>query len=110
MVTIVKYDEVLLSGLEDRIRESKQQKIFTVIHHWGSHGRSYHTIYPKIFEVYKPVCKSVELNQCTDNELINAYDNTIIYTDSFLASTIKILYELKTSKMQIYISLITVSL
>ena len=99
-----KYDEVLLSGLGERIRASKQQKIFAAIHHWGSHGPSYYTRYPKKFEVYKPVCKSVELNQCTDNELINAYDNTIVYTDYFLARTIEILQELKTSTILIYIS------
>lgn len=89
-----KYDQVLLTGLEERIRSSDSDKILVVLHQKGSHGPAYHTRYPQEFERFKPVCKSVELNNCTKEELVNAYDNTILYTDYFLSETIGILERL----------------
>lgn len=88
------YDEVLLNGLSERIRSSKQQKVFVVLHQRGSHGPSYYAEYPERFEVFTPVCKSVELNHCRNEELVNAYDNTILYTDYFLSRVIALLDDL----------------
>ena len=39
--------------------------------------------------MFTPVCESVELDKCTAEELINAYDNTILYTDHLLRLTIE---------------------
>jgi len=89
------YDEVLLTGLKTRIQSSDKQKIFVTLHTKGSHGPSYYMKYPKKFEVFTPVCKSVELSNCSNQELINAYDNAILYTDYFLDKTIKLLKQLK---------------
>lgn len=99
------YDDVLLHGLEERIRSSRGEKIFVVLHQGGSHGPSYYNKYPKQFEVFKPVCKSVELHQCTNEELVNAYDNTILYTDHFLHRAIGLLKTFpKAATMMMYIS------
>lgn len=99
------YDDVLLHALEERIRSSTKEKIFVVLHQSGSHGPSYYNKYPKQFEVFKPVCKSVELHQCTNEELVNAYDNTILYTDHFLHRTIGLLKTFpKAATMMMYIS------
>src|SRR5690606_23050463 len=70
-------------------------KILIVLHTSTSHGPSYSTKYPPEFERFIPVCKSVELGECTQEELVNAYDNTIVYTDYILARLIKDLKELK---------------
>jgi lipid A ethanolaminephosphotransferase len=84
---------------------SKKQKILVVLHTKGSHGPSYNTQYPPKFEKYTPVCKSVELSKCSNEELINAYDNTIFYTDYFINKTINILKNLKNiPSMLIYAS------
>ncbi|NVK73505.1 phosphoethanolamine--lipid A transferase EptA [Marinomonas sp. CT5] len=99
------YDGVLLSHLADQIEASDKQKIFVVLHQTGSHGPSYYTKYPKEFEVFKPVCRSVELSNCTQEELINAYDNTILYNDHFLDQLRLTLKSLKnTSSAYLYIS------
>ena len=87
------YDEVLLTNLDKSIKEAKSNKLLIVLHTSGSHGPSYYEKYPKAFEVFKPVCKTVDLQECTNKELINAYDNTILYTDYFLAKVIKTLKE-----------------
>lgn len=90
-----KYDEVLLSGLKEQILSSDKDKILIVLHTSTSHGPSYSKKYPPQFETFKPVCNSVELGNCSQEELINAYDNTIIYTDYILNGVIQNLKELK---------------
>ncbi|MDQ7016159.1 MAG: phosphoethanolamine--lipid A transferase EptA, partial [Gammaproteobacteria bacterium] len=99
------YDEVLLSGLKQQILSSSKKKVFVVLHQKGSHGPSYYSEYPEQFEVFKPSCKSVELSQCSQQELINAYDNTLLYTDHFLARLIQLLEGLNnTSTVMLYLS------
>jgi len=90
-----KFDEVLLSGLKEQILASKKNKILIVLHTSTSHGPTYSKKYPPQFEVFKPVCNSVELGNCSQTDLINAYDNTIIYTDYILHQLIENLKELK---------------
>lgn len=93
-----KYDEVLLTGLKEEILASKKNKIFIVLHTSTSHGPTYSTKYPPQFETFKPVCNSVELGECSHDELINAYDNTIVYTDYILHNVIEDLKQLKDFK------------
>jgi len=93
-----KYDEVLLTGLKSQIEASKKNKILIVLHTSMSHGPTYSKKYPSQFETFKPVCNSVELGKCSQTELINAYDNTIVYTDYFLSKVIENLKQLKTYK------------
>jgi len=85
------FDEVLLSGLAQRIANSSSNKIFVVLHQSGSHGPNYFNHYPPDREKFTPVCRSVQLQECTPDTLVNAYDNTILYTDHFLAETIQML-------------------
>jgi len=89
------YDEILLTGLKDQILASKTNKILIVLHTSTSHGPTYSKNYPPQFETFKPVCNSVELGNCSQTELINAYDNTIIYTDYILYNIIENLKQLK---------------
>ena len=92
------YDEILLSGLKEEIAASKKNKILVVLHTSTSHGPTYSKKYPPQFEAFKPVCNSVELGKCSHTELINAYDNTIVYTDYILSQLIGDLKQLKEYK------------
>ena len=92
------YDEILLTGLKEQILASKKNKILIVLHTSTSHGPTYSKKYPPQFETFKPVCNSVELGNCSYTELINAYDNTIIYTDYILSNVIEDLKQLKEYK------------
>ena len=92
------YDEVLLTGLKEQILASKKNKILIVLHTSTSHGPTYSKKYPPQFETFKPVCNSVELGNCSHTELINAYDNTIVYTDYILSNVIDDLKQLKDYK------------
>ncbi|MCT3648299.1 phosphoethanolamine--lipid A transferase EptA [Elizabethkingia anophelis] len=88
------YDGVLLNGLKEEIMASKKNKILIVLHTSTSHGPTYSKKYPSRFETFKPVCNSVELGNCSKEQLINAYDNTIVYTDYILHSIIEDLKQL----------------
>jgi lipid A ethanolaminephosphotransferase len=89
------YDEILLTGLKEQILASTKNKILIVLHTSTSHGPTYSKKYPAQFETFKPVCNSVELGNCSHTELINAYDNTIVYTDYILSTVIDDLKQLK---------------
>ena len=54
-----------------------------------SHGPTYFKKYPSEFEVFKPVCTTVEMSNSNREELINAYDNTILYTDYLIHKVIE---------------------
>ena len=84
-------DEGMLVGLDEYIKKHKDEDILIVLHQMGNHGPAYYKRYPKEFEVFKPVCKTNQLEQCTQEEVSNAYDNGILHTDSFLSKTINFL-------------------
>ena len=84
-------DEGMLYDLQDYIDNNKGKDIVVVLHTMGSHGPSYYRRYPKSFEIFSPVCKTNQLNDCTDEQITNSYDNTIVYTDYFLNNTIEFL-------------------
>ncbi|MEJ5106132.1 phosphoethanolamine--lipid A transferase EptA [Chryseobacterium sp. MYb328] len=92
------YDGILLNGLKEQIAASTKNKILVILHTSTSHGPTYSKKYPSRFEAFKPVCNSVELGNCSRQELINAYDNTIVYTDYLLYNVIEDLKKLKDYK------------
>lgn len=88
------YDEVLLTNLKEQILASTKNKVLIILHTSTSHGPTYSKKYPPAFEIFKPVCNSVELGNCSQESLINAYDNTIVYTDYILKQVIENLKQL----------------
>ena len=89
------YDGTLFAGLRQRIESSSKNKVLIVLHTSISHGPQYASKYPKEFEVYKPVAENVEEGEKHVDRLVNAYDNTIRYTDFLLDSLINTLRDMK---------------
>lgn len=87
------HDEIMLDGLDARIAalpaERRARGIVVVMHQMGSHGPAYAKRTPAAFKRFGPECTSNVLQDCSSEQLINAYDNTIVYTDHFLAQTIR---------------------
>jgi lipid A ethanolaminephosphotransferase len=85
-------DEIMLEGLDQRIAalppERVARGVVLLMHQMGSHGPAYHLRSPPAFKKFLPECTSVNLQDCSREELLNAYDNSIAYTDHFLGSTI----------------------
>ena len=84
------FDEILIDGLPERLSQLKRDTVI-VLHQKGSHGPAYYKRYPEKFEQFKPVCRTSELQQCSREDIIHAFDNTILYTDFFLSEVIRTL-------------------
>ena len=86
------FDEVMLRGLDERIArlpaERRARGVVVFMHQMGSHGPAYYQRTPAAFKKFLPECTTNALQQCQREEVVNAYDNTMAYTDHFLASTI----------------------
>lgn len=87
-------DEILLHNLSEKITDTGRNQV-VVLHTRGSHGPAYHTRYDKQSSLYAPICTKNYLWDCSKEELINVYDNTIHYVSRFLAQTIEILKSLQ---------------
>ena len=67
-------------GLRDRV---------VVLHMLGNHGPNYNERAPPAFRRYRPACASADLGDCSREQIVNAYDNALLYTDHLLASAIE---------------------
>lgn len=81
----------MLSGLPQYIEDHPQGDIVIVLHQMGNHGPAYFKRYPPEFEKFTPACHTSQLEQCVPQEITNAYDNAILYTDWFLSQVIQFL-------------------
>jgi lipid A ethanolaminephosphotransferase len=84
------YDERLLEGLRQTMRSATKDMVI-VLHQKGSHGPEYWKRYPNGFGKFGPVCGTNELETCSRESIVAAYDNTILYTDKVLSKTIDLL-------------------
>lgn len=84
-------DEGMLSGLQAYIDQHPKGDIFIILHQMGNHGPAYYKRYPQEFERFIPACHTNQLEDCSNEEINNAYDNAILYTDHFLSKTIALL-------------------
>ena len=83
-------DEVLISGLDTLLADSKGNLVL-VLHQLGNHGPAYFKRYPPALRKFEPVCETADLAKCSREEVVNAYDNALLYTDHMLAQTISFL-------------------
>lgn len=86
-------DEDILPYLEEELRDDNPKQLH-IVHSIGSHWW-YNSHYTHEFEIYKPVIESRVVSSNTQEEMINSYDNTILYTDYFLKSTIDMIRDKK---------------
>jgi lipid A ethanolaminephosphotransferase len=80
-------DSILLDQLDSWLDNVKSDSVL-VIHQLGSHGPTYYLRYPDEFRRFTPDCRTSEFAKCTRQEIINSYDNTILYTDHIIAAVI----------------------
>jgi lipid A ethanolaminephosphotransferase len=85
------HDEALLHNLQAYL-DGLTRDTVVVLHMKGSHGPAYYKRYPAAFERFTPVCKNVQLDRCDTASIVNAYDNSLLYTDHVLAATIDLLH------------------
>lgn len=85
------FDDVLLPALE-KVLAAPDQKKFIVLHTLGSHYNYQHR-YPAQFEQFQPSLKDLKHyslhNPANKQQLINSYDNSILFTDHVLNQVIE---------------------
>lgn len=79
-------DTDLLPLYKEELNEKSNNK-FILLHTIGSHWW-YNSHYTDSFEVFKPTIKSRVISSCSKEEMINSYDNTVLYTDYVLNEVI----------------------
>ncbi len=97
-------DDAVLDHFKSLLNKITQNTVI-VLHTMGSHGPAYFKRYSKEFEKFKPTCDTVNIQDCTREELVNSYDNTILYTDHIISTAINYLKSYKQFETSlIYIS------
>lgn len=84
------FDEALLNGLERTVADTAGNLV-VALHQIGNHGPAYFKRYPEAFRRYTPACESADLAKCSREEIVNAYDNALLYTDYLLARSVDFL-------------------
>lgn len=85
-------DEAMLDAVQQRLKTlteaQKSRDTVIVLHQMGSHGPAYFKRSPEKFKAFLPECTTSALKDCSQDTVRNAYDNSIRYTDHFLAKSI----------------------
>lgn len=97
-----RYDCQMLDLMRRIVAEDPDNDLFFILHCYGSHF-SYHQRYPREFARFRPDDDVAITRQHVDL-LRNSYDNSIVYTDHFLASTIGYLRSLDACTALLYCS------
>lgn len=86
-------DRVMLKDLDARIAalpaEQRQRGTVVVMHQMGSHGPAYYKRSAPENKKFTPECTSTALQECDRQQVVNAYDNSIVETDQFLDSVLQ---------------------
>ncbi len=85
-------DAALLLDLDARLaalpEAARRNGSLLVLHMMGSHGPAYSRRSPPATKRFRPECETLALGDCDHDALVNAYDNSIAYTDQVLAQLI----------------------
>ncbi|GAL04277.1 predicted membrane-associated metal-dependent hydrolase [Photobacterium aphoticum] len=82
------YDTAMLEDFAEDAKGLTQDSII-FYHISGSHGPTYFKRYPESHRAFTPDCQRADIENCTNEALVNTYDNTILYTDYFIAQAIE---------------------
>ena len=86
-------DAIMVSRLDVEIAKlpaaRRAKGVVVVLHQMGSHGPAYFKRSPPAQKHFAPECRSNTLQDCPRQNLLNAYDNSIVYTDFVLNESIQ---------------------
>lgn len=86
------YDAVFTSEIARAAADLKPGSTTVLfLHMYGSHGPAYFKGSPDERKVFRPECTAADLSSCPVEDIRNAYDNSVIETDSVLADAIGVL-------------------
>ena len=91
------FDEIMLRVLPERLAQLEKTAgkgpntsgTVVVLHQMGNHGPAYFKRTPADMKAYQPECRSNVLQDCPVQDIVNAYDNAVRYTDHLLGQTVR---------------------
>lgn len=102
------HDEILLRELPGALQAlpgaKRQVGTLVVLHQMGSHGPAYFKRTPAALKRFQPECTTAQLQACEPAHIVNAYDNTLLYTDHVLAELIGWLAQRRGPTALLYVS------
>lgn len=81
-------DEILLTPLAKKLANLQREKTLMVLHMMGSHGPTYYKRYPNSHQKFTPDCQRSDIQNCSQEQPVNTYDNTIAYTDFVISKVV----------------------
>ena len=84
------FDVAMMKDAKRFIDDGAHNKLL-VLHTIGSHGPTYWQRYPDNLAPFQPACDRSNIENCNDKQIVNVYDNTLVYTDYVLAQVINVL-------------------
>jgi lipid A ethanolaminephosphotransferase len=87
------FDSVFIEELKEKLAALPDQDTVLALHFMGSHGPSYWQRYPADFRTFTPDCPQNDIQNCTQEALINTYDNSILFADYVMAEIVKLAQE-----------------
>lgn len=84
-------DNILLLEIENAFKQSNAKDLVIIAHTMGNHGPTYYERYTEKEKTFTPTCDTNEISRCSNQELVNTYDNGIVYVDQFLDNIIQLL-------------------
>ena len=106
------FDEIMLRVLPERLAQLEKERgagpasagTVVVLHQMGNHGPAYYKRTPADKKVYQPECQTNVLQNCPAQEIVNAYDNAVLYTDHLLSQTVRWLKSQPRPTAMLYVS------
>jgi lipid A ethanolaminephosphotransferase len=106
------FDEIMLRVLPERLAQLEKAGgaglasagTVVVLHQMGNHGPAYYKRTPADMKAYQPECRSTVLQDCPAQEIVNAYDNAVRYTDHLLSQTVRWLKSQSRPTAMLYVS------
>ena len=81
-------DDVLLQNFDQQIVADPSKDLIIILHTMGSHGPTYYERYTEEYKQFTPTCDTQDISKCDREQLVNTYDNGILYIDQFLDQVI----------------------
>ena len=106
------FDDILLRVLPERLAQLEKAGAsgpgspgtVVVLHQMGNHGPAYYKRTPNDMKVYQPECRSNVLHDCPPQDIVNAYDNAVRYTDHLVSQTVRWLKSQPRPTAMLYVS------
>ena len=106
------FDDILLRVLPERLAQLEKAVAsgpgspgtVVVLHQMGNHGPAYYKRTPNDMKVYQPECRSNVLQDCPPQDIVNAYDNAVRYTDHLVSQTVRWLKSQPRPTAMLYVS------